>query len=112
MVAPPPAPCAAAAPGGGTVDPPLKTAASPLAVGVWTRDTAADGLPAVLFLPDMNTDAEEDEEEEEAEAEVTPVLKRCNIYNASSGRPPVPRASKSILGSEAIMEVEALSITE
>ena len=38
--------------------------------------------PAVLFLPDMNMDAEEDEEEEEAEAEVTPVLKRCNIYNA------------------------------
>jgi len=92
--APPPAPCAAAAGCGGTAGPPFMTAASALAVGVWTRDTVADGLPAALVRPDINTDREEvdaeevdepEEEEEPAarEADVTPALRRCNIYSAA-----------------------------
>ena len=49
-------------------------------------------IPAALVLPDMNTkgeyeveaeeEAEEAEEAEAGEADVTPALKRLNIYNA------------------------------
>ena len=43
--------------------------------------------PAVLFLPDMNMVAGDvEEEEEEEDAEVTPALRRCNIYNACERR--------------------------